>query len=408
MSQQNSTPRMGRVEQVILLALLSSLIALSIDSMLPALAHIVMDLNVVDPNGRQYVVGATFVGMAFGMFIYGPISDSLGRKRPIYAGILIFLTGCLLSIFAENYTLMLLGRFLQGLGAASPRVVSIALIRDQYSGREMARFTSLVMTVFILVPVLAPALGQIILLFASWRYIFVAMFTLGVIALFWLALRQKETLVHEKRVPFTVNRLLEAVIEVLKTPISFGYTILSGFVFAAFLSFLTQSQQIFQEQYGVGELFPIYFGSLALAFGGASFTNSSLVMKLGMMNLIKKALWVFTILSVLFLGYAFATEGQPSLWLLMAFLLLIFFCVGILFGNINAQAMEPLGHIAGVASAVITSGSTFMSVILGTIVAQSYDGTVLPLVIGFSSFGLLSLMVLYFTNSRHVEVQNAS
>ncbi|MBE7635332.1 Bcr/CflA family efflux MFS transporter [Sneathiella sp. P13V-1] len=399
---------MGRVEQVILLALLSSLIALSIDSMLPALAHIVMDLNVVDPNGRQYVVGATFVGMAFGMFIYGPISDSLGRKRPIYAGILIFLTGCLLSIFAENYTLMLLGRFLQGLGAASPRVVSIALIRDQYSGREMARFTSLVMTVFILVPVLAPALGQIILLFASWRYIFVAMFTLGVIALFWLALRQKETLVHEKRVPFTVNRLLEAVIEVLKTPISFGYTILSGFVFAAFLSFLTQSQQIFQEQYGVGELFPIYFGSLALAFGGASFTNSSLVMKLGMMNLIKKALWVFTILSVLFLGYAFATEGQPSLWLLMAFLLLIFFCVGILFGNINAQAMEPLGHIAGVASAVITSGSTFMSVILGTIVAQSYDGTVLPLVIGFSSFGLLSLMVLYFTNSRHVEVQNAS
>ncbi len=408
MSQQESAATIGRVEQVILLALLSSLIALSIDSMLPALAHIVMDLNVIDPNGRQYVVGATFVGMAFGMFIYGPISDSFGRKRPIYAGILIFLTGCLLSIFAENYALMLLGRFLQGLGAASPRVVSIALIRDQYSGREMARFTSLVMTVFILVPVLAPALGQIILLFASWRYIFVAMFVLGVIALFWLALRQRETLVQEKRVPFTVSRLLEAIVEVLKTPISFGYMVLSGFIFAAFLSFLTQSQQIFQEQYGVGELFPIYFGSLALAFGGASFANSSLVMKLGMMNLIKKALWVFTTLSILFLGYSFLTEGHPSLWFLMGFFLMIFFCVGILFGNINAQAMEPLGHIAGVASAVITSGSTFMSVILGTIVAQSYDGTILPLIIGFSSFGLLSLMVLYFTNSRHVEIESTS
>ncbi|MBO6827665.1 MAG: multidrug effflux MFS transporter [Sneathiella sp.] len=403
MSQNSAAPRIGRVEQVILLALLSSLIALSIDSMLPALSYIVTDLQVTDPNGRQLVVGATFVGMAFGMLIYGPISDSTGRKFPIFAGILIFMVGCLLSIFSENYTMMLIGRFLQGLGAASPRVVSIALIRDEYSGREMAKFTSLVMTVFILVPVLAPALGQIVLLMASWRYIFVAMFVLGLIALVWFAFRQRETLLQEHRVPFTASRLGIAALEVFKNRISRGYMILSGFVFAAFLSFLTMSQQIFQDQYGVGEMFPVYFGCLALAFGGASFTNSTLVMRLGMINLIRRALWTFTTISVAFLGFCLFNDGHPNIWLLMAFLLAIFFCVGILFGNINAQAMEPLGHIAGVASAVITAGSTFMSVLLGSFVAQAYNGTVLPLVIGFSAYGLISLMVFYLTNAKNVD-----
>jgi len=404
LSNNSQSPVIGTVEQVVLLALLSSLIALSIDSMLPALAHIERDLGVFDTNGRQFIIGATFIGMAFGMLFYGPISDSIGRKGPIYAGIAIFLVGCVLSIFATDFNVMLIGRFLQGLGAAGPRVVSIALIRDQYSGREMARFTSLVMTVFILVPVLAPGLGQIILIFADWRAIFGAMFLLGIFALIWFTFRQRETLAKENRSPFSSTRLTAAAIEVFKTPISLGYTILSGFVFSAFLSFLTMSQQIFQEQYGVGEMFPIYFGSLALAFGGASFANSSLVMKLGMRNLITKALWTFALLSISYLAYSIFNAGQPPLWSLMIFLLCIFFCVGILFGNINAQAMEPLGHIAGVASAIITSISTFMSVILGTIVAQAYDGTILPLVVGFCFFGLMSLMVMYITNSKTVEL----
>jgi MFS transporter, DHA1 family, multidrug resistance protein len=403
LSQKSNVPSIGPVEQVILLALLSSLIALSIDSMLPALSFIERDLDVLDPNGRQFIIGTTFIGMAFGMLIYGPISDSTGRKLPIFGGIIIFLIGCLLSIFAQSFETMLLGRFLQGLGAASPRVVSIALIRDQYSGREMARFTSLVMTVFILVPVLAPALGQLVLTFANWRYIFAVMFALGVLALLWFMFRQKETLLPANRKRFSATNLITAVLEVVKTPISLGYMILSGFVFAAFLSFLTMSQQIFQDQYGVGENFPLYFGCLALSFGCSSFVNSSLVMRFGMKNLITNALWSFVLLSVAYLGYALYTNGHPPLASLMGFLILIFFCVAILFGNINAQAMEPLGHIAGVASAVVTAGSTFISVILGTIVAQSYNGTILPLVIGFSCFGFLSLMVMYMTNSRVID-----
>ncbi|MEH6402852.1 MAG: multidrug effflux MFS transporter [Sneathiella sp.] len=395
---QSST--IGYIEQVTLLALISSLIALSIDAMLPALALIEQDLNVIDPNGRQYVISMLFLGMAVGMLFYGPISDSTGRKGPIYTGFAIFLIGCVLSITAENFTVMLIGRFLQGLGAAGPRVVSMALIRDQYSGRHMARFMSLVMTVFILVPVLAPGLGQLILFVADWRAIFVAMAVMALIAFFWFMIRHPETLEKSKRVHFSFDRLLLASKEVVTNRTSLGFTIISGFVFSAFLGYLSTSQQIFQDQYGVGDQFPIYFGALAIAVGGASLTNSAMVVRLGMKNLISKALWAFTILSICFLLYAISEAGHPPLWVLMIFLFITFFCFGILFGNLNALAMEPLGHIAGVASAIITCVSTLQSVTFGTLVAQSYDGTILPLVIGFSTFGMISLILMYFTNSR--------
>ncbi len=229
----------GYIEQVALLALISSMIAFSIDAMLPALAHIEQDLMVLDPNGRQYVIGALFIGMAVGMLFYGPISDSTGRKGPIYVGFSIFLVGCLLSVFAEDFGTMLFGRFLQGLGAAGPRVVSMALIRDKFAGRDMARFMSLVMTVFILVPVLAPGMGQIILFIASWRSIFGAMFGIGAFALLWFAFRQPETLDKTKRVHLSFGRLLLASREVLTHPVSLGYTILSGLIFSASTSLPT-------------------------------------------------------------------------------------------------------------------------------------------------------------------------
>lgn len=395
-----SEKKIGYVEQVILLALVTSLIALSIDAMLPALSFIERDLQIQDPNGRQYIIGALFAGMAFGMLFYGPISDSLGRKKPIYVGFTIFLVGCLLSIFSPSYELMLFGRFLQGLGAAGPRVVSMAMIRDEYEGRAMAKFMSLVMTVFILVPVLAPGIGQLILFVSDWRGIFWMIFALGAFTYIWFALRQQETLSKGDRMHFSVERLFLAVKEVVTTPVSLGYTILAGFVFSGFLSYLAMSQQIFQDQYGVGEMFPVYFGTLALAIGGASLVNSTLVMKLGMQNLITKALWALSVLSASYLVLAVFMQGHPPLWSLMLFLLVTFFCFGILFGNMNAMAMEPLGHIAGVGSAIVTSVSTLQSAILGTLIAQTYDGTILPLVISFTGFGLISLMVMYITNSR--------
>lgn len=373
------------------------MVALSIDVMLPALFDISRDLKAANPNDRQYVIAAVFLGLAIGQLFYGPISDSTGRKPAIYFGFGLFLLGCLLSIFATNFTVMLIGRLLQGLGVASPRIVSLALIRDQYQGREMARFVSLVMTVFILVPVLAPALGQFILIFAEWRAIFVVLLLLGLATLAWFALRQTETLPPEKRAPLSLRRIWLAVKEVVGTRAAFGYTLVGGFIFSAFLGYLTMSQQIFQDQYGVGEMFAVYFGVLALALGTASFVNARLVMHFGMRKLSYYALVALTLLSGLFVIYTYIHDGHPPLSTLVAFFMVTFFCIGILFGNFNAMAMEPLGHIAGVAAAVIGSITTFVSMGLGTLIAQLYDGTVLPLVASFAVLGGLSLAAMIWT-----------
>lgn len=389
--------KLGFVEQIILLAFMISMVALSIDVMLPALFDISQDLHAENPNDRQYVIAAVFLGLAIGQLFYGPISDSIGRKPAIYMGFVLFLIGCLLSIFAQNFTIMLVGRLLQGLGVASPRIVSLALIRDQYQGREMARFVSLVMTVFILVPVLAPALGQLILYFAEWRMIFVALFVLGLATLIWFSLRQEETLAPELRAPLSLKRIWRAVGEVVRTRAAFGFTMVGGFIFSAFLGYLTMSQQIFQDQYGVGDMFAVYFGVLALALGTASFVNARLVMRFGMRKLSYHALVALTVLSILFMTYTYMWNGHPPLWALVSFFMVIFFCIGILFGNFNAMAMEPLGHIAGVAAAVIGSITTFVSMGLGTVIAQLYDGTVLPLVASFAVLGALSLAAMAWT-----------
>ncbi|PHQ71359.1 MAG: Bcr/CflA family drug resistance efflux transporter [Sneathiella sp.] len=374
-----------------------SMVALSIDVMLPALSDIATDLNAENPNDRQYVIVMLFLGMALGQLFYGPISDSTGRKPAIYAGFGLFIVGCLMSIFAADYTVMLIGRFLQGLGVAAPRIVSLALIRDQYEGRAMARFVSLVMTVFILVPVLAPALGQGILFFAEWRILFVVLLALGVGTVLWFGIRQEETLPVEKRAPFSMARIWRAIMEVCRNREAFGFTLVGGFVFSAFLGYLTMSQQIFQDQYGVGEMFAVYFGVLAIALGTASFVNSRLVMQFGMRRLSFYALIALTAISCFFLIFTYIENGHPPLWLLVSFFMAIFFCIGILFGNFNAMAMEPLGHIAGVAAAVIGSITTFVSLGLGTIIAQLYDGTVLPLVASFAVLGALSLGAMVWT-----------
>ncbi|WP_373086288.1 multidrug effflux MFS transporter [Sneathiella sp.] len=389
--------KLGFVEQVALLALMISMVALSIDVMLPALSEISRDLQAGDANERQYIVAVLFLGMAIGQLLYGPISDSTGRKPAIYFGFLLFLIGCLISIAAPNFEVMLVGRFFQGLGVAGPRIVTLALIRDQYEGREMARFVSLVMTVFILVPILAPALGQAILFVANWHAIFVVLFALGLAVLIWFAFRQEETLPPSRRSALSTSRILIAVKEVFRTRAAFGFTMVGGFIFSAFLGYLTLSQQIFQEQYGVGDMFAVYFGSLAMAIGTASFVNARLVMRFGMRKLCYYALVVLTAVSMLFWLYTLSEQGQPPLWALMCFFLIAFFCVGMLFGNFNAMAMEPLGHIAGVAAAVIGSITTFVSMAIGTLIAQLYNGTVLPLVGSFAVLGALSLAAMIWT-----------
>ncbi|MCB1755390.1 MAG: multidrug effflux MFS transporter [Gammaproteobacteria bacterium] len=384
------------------MATMTSLVALSIDAMLPALPQMGQDLGVANENDRQLVVSVLFLGLAIGTFVYGPVSDTTGRKKPIYVGILLFIAGTLICMFASDFNVMLFGRLLQGIGAAGPRIVSIALIRDIYAGRAMAKIMSLVMVVFILVPALAPLLGQAVMLLGGWRAIFVMFLLLALLILVWFGLRQTETLTREKRKPFALKSIGHAVLVVIKNPIALGYTLSSGFVFGAFIGYLSSSQQILQELYELGERFPVFFAVIALFLGLASYVNSTLVMKFGMRNLSRLALGGICVFSSGFLIYALVSGGQPPLWSLMVYLGATFFCVGMLFGNFNALALEPqeLGEIAGVASAVVGSLSTLIALVLGGLIGKFYDGSVIPLVSGFAVLGLITALTMMLAEKR--------
>jgi len=383
-------------EFVALMAMMMSLVALSIDSMLPALSVIGADLAVTNANDNQLVVALLFLGLACGQLLYGPLSDSVGRKPAVYLGFGIFFVGGVLSLLATSLPVMLVGRFLQGLGLAGPRTLSLAIIRDQYSGRAMARVMSFIMSVFILVPMAAPALGQSILLVAGWRTIFGVILGLALLTVIWFFLRQPETLAAEARVQFSLSRIFTAVMEVLRHRASLGYTLAAGFVFSPFLGYLSSAQQVLQVQYGLGVLFPLYFAALALAIGTAAFLNGRMVMRYGMRFLCKCALSVLTTLALLALVFVNTSAGHPPLVWLMGYLAVTLFCVGILFGNLNAMAMEPLGHIAGVGAAVVGALSTFICVPFGILIGRGYDGSVLPLILGFAVFGTLTLGVMHW------------
>lgn len=379
---------------VALMATLMSFVAFTIDAMLPALGQIGQDLNVTNPNDIQLVISSIFFGMGLGLIFFGPLSDSWGRKPVICMGMGIFILGCTISLFSQSFTTMIIGRLLQGLGAASSRVVTLAMIRDQFSGRAMAKVMSFIMILFILVPALAPSIGQAILLIASWRAIFLVLLSLSGLSVLWLILGQAETLVPEKRLPFSLTTIVSGMVETLKNKTSRTYTLAAGLAFGSFIGYLSSSQQIFQVQYQLGDKFALVFGCLALMIGLSSFTNSKLVDQYGMELLCKKALFFLVILSIIFAPICYFFVGKPPLFLLLLYLGLSFFSFGILFGNFNTLAVEPLGHIAGVASSVISSLQTLIAVTLGGFIGQSYNGTVIPLTIGFFVLGLSSLLLL--------------
>jgi DHA1 family bicyclomycin/chloramphenicol resistance-like MFS transporter len=385
------THRSG-VEFVMLMAAMMSLVALCIDVMLPAFPWIAADLGVAAANDVQLVVATMFVGLAVGQPLYGPLSDSIGRKPAMHAGFAILAAGTLLALFASSFPMLLAGRFLQGLGAAGPRTVSIALVRDRFQGSDMARVMSFIMTVFILVPILAPAVGQGILLLSNdWRaiFVFIALFSIAVQT--WLALRQPETLPPAFRRPFTLVSVRAAFLEVLRNAPAMVYTLVAGCSFGAFMGYLNTCQPIFGEQYGLGPLFPLVFAGLALSAGLAAMLNGHLVLRFGMHRLTFGALNLIMVLSWLMLAISLVTDGQPPLWLFLTPLVAWFFCIGFIFGNINAMAMESLGHVAGSAAAIIGTLTTLLAVGLGYLTGRAYDGTVLSLVTGFAVLTTVSV-----------------
>ena len=375
-------------EFIPLIALLMSLVALSIDAMLPALPAIGSDLGAAQRNDAQLVVTSLFLGLGFGQLLFGPLSDCIGRKPAICAGLAMFMAGCIVSVFAPTFESMLAGRVLQGVGVAAPRVVTMALVRDQYEGRLMARIMSFAMAVFILVPAIAPALGQGIMWIADWRAIFVTIFAIAVIAFAWLAIRQPETLPPARRIPFSPRALGRSAVKVLSNRAAMGYTIAAGFSFSPFIAYLSTAQQIFQDAYGVGALFPLYFGGLALAFGAASLVNGHLVMRFGMRRLSSVAALGIVLVSFVSWAGAFAFDGVPPLWMFIASLLLIFAAVALLFGNLNSLAMQPLGDVAGVGAALVACLATLLSVPLGGLIGLRFDGTLYALLASFALFGV--------------------
>ena len=402
MNRKAAGPALGPGEFLALVALLISLVALATDTMLPALPAIGRDLGASRPNDVQFVITALFLGLGLGQIVFGPLSDRIGRRSAIHAGLVLFMGGCLMSIFAPTFEVMIAGRVLQGIGVAGPRVVTMALVRDQYEGRRMARLMSFVMAVFILVPTVAPALGQGILWLGGWRAIFTTFFAIAAIAFAWFALRQPETLPAARRRPLSPRAIGGAVLEVLRIRTALGYTLATGCVHAPFIAYLSSAQQIFQEAYGTGALFPVYFGVLALAIGGASLVNGRLVPRHGMRRLSRAATVSIVLVSVVAWTLAFAFEGLPPLWLFMAYLLAVFLCIGLLFGNLNALAMGPLGHLAGVGAAVVTSLSIFISLPLGALVGQSFDGTVYAQIAAFAVFGAGCLAAMRWAEGNGV------
>ena len=385
---------------IILMASLMSVIAISIDAMLPALGQIGVDLGAATPNQAQYVITMLFAGMAIGQLIYGPMSDATGRKKVLYMGLGLYALGSLLCFLAKDLDAMLIGRFVQGLGVASPYISCMAIIRDKYAGRDMARIMSLVMMIFILVPCIAPTLGQGIMYFSSWRGIF--MFYIIMIAAMtaYIFLRLEETLPQDKRVKFSIGNLSHGFKTVMGSRHTVGYTICIGLVFGSFMGYLNSSQQIFQVQFNTGKLFALYFGGLAFVFGISSFVNSHFVKRLGMRHICLRGIIVTIVASGIFL--AVNLTMPVHLWMFLIYAAILFFICGLMFGNLNALAMEPMGEIAGLAAAVIGFVSTIISMVIGAVIGQMYDNTLVPIVSGFLATGILSLAVMLWAEHGKV------
>ena len=392
------------MEFVALMAALMSIAALALDAILPALDIIGIAVGVTNPAQNQFLILLFFLGLGVGPLLFGPISDSVGRKPVVYIGFGLFIFASLLCVFAPNFELMIIGRILQGIALSAPRTISIAMIRDMYSGNYMARIMSFVTVVFILVPIIAPAMGKWILDFYGWEAIFHVQIFFSILVSFWFWKRQPETLIPEKRTSFRGRVFIDGYRELLNYRQTMLFTVIWGFITGSFLVYLSTSQQIFQEQYALKESFPYIFAALAITIGTATLLNGTLVLRYGMLRLVTVSMAAYVLISLLYI-ILFASTGNPSFGILLTFFALQFFAIGFLFGNLRSLAMEPIGHIAGIGAAITGFIATIMGVVISAYIGQFVTDTVLPMFIGFLVCGLISFGVLayFFLGKRGVQ-----
>lgn len=372
-----------------------SVTALSIDAVLPALDIIGDRIQTQTPADNQLLITMIFLGLGIGPLVFGPLADARGRKPSVYIGFGVFILASILCIYTQSFEMMIIGRILQGIGLSAPRTISIAIIRDLYEGDYMARIMSFVTVVFILIPVIAPAMGKVILDSWNWQGIFIVQIIISIIVTFWFWKRQAETLKPKHQIPFAISRITNGFLETIKYKRTLGFTIIQGFIVGSFLVYLSASQQIFQNQYGLVDEFPFIFAGLALSIGAAILLNATLVVRLGMEKIVTAALLGFCAISFLYILLFYDTL-RPSVWVLVGFFSIQFFFIGFMFGNLRALAMEPVGHIAGIGAAITGLISTLMAVPLSTFIGRYVAHTTLPLFIGFSSCSAVSLLILFW------------
>jgi DHA1 family bicyclomycin/chloramphenicol resistance-like MFS transporter len=393
-------PPLPLLEFIALMALLTSLVALSIDAMLPALNQIGSDLGSQSTQQTYLVISLFFGGMALGQIFFGPFSDARGRRLTILVGLIIFIIGTLVCYFAESMEALLFGRLIQAFGVSGPRVASMAVIRDQYAGDAMARVMSFITVIFILVPMVAPLAGQAVMKYFHWREIFTVFWIVAVISGLWFFLRQPETLIRANRNKFAWHHFFRSCFWLLKQPQVMGYSIAMGCIFGAFLAYLSGSQTIFQEIYDTGEWFPLVFATLAFSIGLASLFNGLMVMKWGMHSICDRALFFSLIYGVTLTGITLYFDGVPPLWLFISTMFFGFFFIGMLFGNLNALAMLPVGHIAGLGAAFIGSLTSLIAVPIATTINLFLKDDLTPIALGFLIFSVLSFFAVQYAKKK--------
>jgi len=374
------TKQLHQAEFIALMAMAAATIAFSIDAMLPALPEIGAELSPTDLNQAQLILTSFVLGMGLGTFFTGPLSDAFGRKPVMVGGAIVYIIAAGAAWMAPSLEMMLASRLIMGLGASGPRVVAMAMVRDIYGGRDMARIMSYVMMVFALVPALAPTLGHYIILAFGWRAIFVSFVIFTAIATLWLWLRQPETLAVADRRPLKIGRLLQATKEVFAIRTTRLSIMIQTLTFGALFSSLSSTQQIFDVTFGQGDSFHLWFGAIAIVASSASLVNAKFVGRLGMRAIVRMTFIAQIILSTALIvvtltgGPYWLTFGTFVIWTIG-----VFMQAGLTIGNLNALAMEPVGHIAGVAASIIAAISTVGAVLIAAPVGLAFNGTPLPL-----------------------------
>ncbi|MET0270232.1 MAG: multidrug effflux MFS transporter [Sphingomonas sp.] len=377
---------MHRHEFVAFVAAVMAVNALGVDLMLPALADIGRDLHVATANHRQWIVTAYMLGFGLGQLVYGPLADRFGRRPILIATLAGFIAASIFAAGSTTFDALLGARALQGLMSASTRVLSVAIVRDRFSGRQMARTLSVAQMIFFLVPILAPTIGQGLLAFGPWRFIFYALGAFAAVVLAWTLARVPETLPRERRVSLSLASLKGSYRLTLTNRFSAGYALAASLTFGGIIAFVASAQQIFVDEFGAGGRFTLLFAICAFAMACASFANSRLVERLGTRLISQSAVAALIGLSAAHLMVIGA--GGESLWTYVLFQALSMTCIGLCGSNFGAMAMEPVGHIAGTASSVQGFITSIGAVLVASAIGQSYDGTTYPLAIGYLCIGI--------------------